>query len=112
MDQRMRLMNEILSGIKVLKLFGWERSFEEKVKEVRRKELLQLEHISYVNAATGFLFFSVPFLVSLVSFLTFVLMDAKNILDPTKVFVSLALFNTLRFPLGKMEVHKYTIKHC
>lgn len=100
-DQRMRLMNEILSGIKVLKLYGWEPSFEENVQEIRSKELLKLRHIAYLNACTSFVWSCAPFLVSLASFLTFVLMDEKNILDPAKAFVSLTLFSYLRFPLSE-----------
>ena len=30
-DQRVKLMNEILSGVKVLKLYGWEPSFIKQV---------------------------------------------------------------------------------
>lgn len=97
----MRFMNEILSGIKVLKLYGWELSFEKHVKQIRSNELRQLKNIAYVNAGTGFLFHSASFLICLTSFATFVLIDEKNILDPTKVFVSLTLFNTLQFPLSE-----------
>jgi len=32
-------MNEILGGIRMLKFMAWERSFETRVHEVRRKEL-------------------------------------------------------------------------
>lgn len=107
-DQRMRLMNEILSGIKVLKLYGWEPSFEESVQAIRAKELLKLRHIAYLTACSSFLWSCAPFFVSLVSFLTFVLIDEKNVLDPGKAFVSLTLFNYLRFPLSKyMEMIFY-----
>ena len=30
-DKRIETVNEVLSGIKVLKLYSWENSFEEKV---------------------------------------------------------------------------------
>src|SRR2546426_715055 len=30
-DRRTKMMNEILNGIKVLKLYGWEKSFEEQI---------------------------------------------------------------------------------
>lgn len=103
MDERMKTMNEILVGIKALKLYGWESSFEAIVQGLRKKELCKLRQIMYTNAATGFLFFSVPFLVSFVSFLTFILIDGRNFLDATKIFVSLSLFNILRFPLGKFN---------
>ena len=38
-DERIKLMNEILNGIKVLKLYAWEASFLEKVNEIRGQEV-------------------------------------------------------------------------
>jgi ubiquinone biosynthesis protein Coq4 len=34
-DRRSRLMDEILNGMKVLKLYAWEESFEKAVAEIR-----------------------------------------------------------------------------
>lgn len=42
--------------------------------------------------------------MSLVSFATFVLIDEKNILDSSTAFVSLSLFNILRFPLSMLPM--------
>lgn len=42
--------------------------------------------------------------VSLVTFATFVLVDEKNVLDATTAFVSLSLFNILRFPLSMLPM--------
>lgn len=38
------------------------------------------------------------------SFATYVLLDEKNILDSEKAFVSLSLFNILRFPLSMLPM--------
>jgi hypothetical protein len=38
-DQRMKVMNEILNGIKILKLYAWENSFADKVEMVRNREV-------------------------------------------------------------------------
>lgn len=38
-DMRMKQMNEILPGIKVLKLYAWENPFVDKVKDFRAKEI-------------------------------------------------------------------------
>ena len=35
----MRVMNEILNGIKILKLYAWEESFEDKVNVIRNREV-------------------------------------------------------------------------
>lgn len=103
-DERVKLMNEVLSGIKVLKLYAWEPSFEQQVLKIREKEIQVLKQAAYLNAATSFIWSCAPFLVSLVSFATFVLSDEKNVLDSKTAFVSLSLFNILRFPLSMLPM--------
>ncbi|XP_033248599.1 multidrug resistance-associated protein 1 isoform X5 [Drosophila miranda] len=103
-DERVKLMNEVLSGIKVLKLYAWEPSFEKQVLDIRDKEIATLRSTAYLNASTSFLWSCAPFLVSLVTFATYVLIDENNVLDATKTFVSLSLFNILRFPLTMLPM--------
>ncbi|XP_066469734.1 ATP-binding cassette sub-family C member 3 isoform X2 [Tiliqua scincoides] len=99
-DSRIKLMNEILNGIKVLKLYAWEPSFAEKVLEIRKNELRVLRKSAYLNSLSTFAWVSAPFLVALTTFAVYVTVDEKNILDAEKAFVSLSLFNLLRFPLN------------
>uniref|UniRef100_A0A803Y4N4 Multidrug resistance-associated protein 1 n=1 Tax=Meleagris gallopavo TaxID=9103 RepID=A0A803Y4N4_MELGA len=99
-DNRIKLMNEILNGIKVLKLYAWELAFREKVLEIRQKELKVLKKSAYLAAVGTFTWVCAPFLVALSTFAVYVKMDENNILDAQKAFVSLALFNILRFPLN------------
>lgn len=101
-DSRIKLMNEILNGIKVLKLYAWEPSFAQKVLEIRSKELNVLRKSAYLNALSTFAWTSAPFLVALTTFAVYVSVDEKNILDAEKAFVSLSLFNILRFPLNML----------
>ncbi|XP_046739582.1 multidrug resistance-associated protein 1 isoform X10 [Diprion similis] len=103
-DERVKLMNEVLNGIKVLKLYAWEPSFEQQILKIRNKEIQVLKEAAYLNAGTSFIWSCAPFLVSLVSFATFVLSDEENVLDSTKAFVSLSLFNILRFPLSMLPM--------
>ena len=99
-DRRCKLMDEILNGIKVLKLYAWEKSFQQKVLDIRKSELSALIKAAYMNAFTSFLWTSAPFLVALASFTCYVLVDENNILDANTAFVSLTLFNLLRIPLN------------
>ncbi|XP_055636693.1 multidrug resistance-associated protein 1-like isoform X2 [Toxorhynchites rutilus septentrionalis] len=99
-DDRVKKMNEILGGIKVLKLYAWERSFQDSILEVRDKEIGILRKMAYYGAGVYFTFTVAPFLVTLISFAVYVSIDENNHLDPQTAFVSLALFNILRFPLG------------
>ncbi|XP_054913513.1 ATP-binding cassette sub-family C member 3 isoform X2 [Poeciliopsis prolifica] len=101
-DARIKLMNEILNGIKVLKLYAWENSFKEKVLAIRQKELTVLRKTAYLGALSTMAWTSAPFLVALTTFAVFVTVDEKNVLDAEKAFVSLSLFNILRFPLNML----------
>lgn len=74
-DSRIKLMNEILNGIKVLKLYAWEPSFAEKVQEIRKNELRVLRKLAYLNSLSTFAWVSAPFLVSLVGIYYCVLED-------------------------------------
>ncbi|KAJ1552244.1 Multidrug resistance-associated protein 1, partial [Cladochytrium tenue] len=71
-DSRTKLMDEVLSGIKIIKLYAWERPFLKKVNNIRDKELGTLKKMGYLNAVSTYALF----------------------------FVSLALFNLLQFPLS------------
>uniref|UniRef100_A0A8D2LRY7 Multidrug resistance-associated protein 1 n=1 Tax=Varanus komodoensis TaxID=61221 RepID=A0A8D2LRY7_VARKO len=93
-DNRIKLMNEILNGIKVLKLYAWELAFKEKVLGIRQQELKVLKKSAYLSAVGTFTW------VALSTFAVYVTVSEKNVLDAQKAFVSLALFNILRFPLN------------
>ncbi len=103
-DTRVKNMNEILQGIKIIKLYGWEPSCEKRIGDVRDKEINILTNLAYLSAGTSFIWSCAPFVVSLVSFATFVLVDENNVLDSQKAFVSLSLFNILRFPLSMLPM--------
>lgn len=62
-DERVKLMNEVLSGIKVLKLYAWEPSFEEQILKIRNKEIKVLKEAAYLNAGTSFIWSCAPFMV-------------------------------------------------
>ncbi|XP_048465619.1 multidrug resistance-associated protein 1 [Rhincodon typus] len=103
-DNRIKLMNEILNGIRVLKLYAWELAFKEKVLQIRQKELKVLKSAAYLSAVSTFTWVCAPFLVALSTFAVYVTVDEKNVLDAQKAFVSLALFNILRFPLNMLPM--------
>ena len=63
-DQRIKLMNEVLNGMKVLKLYAWELSFQEKVNAIRNMELDILKTGAYLGAVGGFTWSCSPFIVS------------------------------------------------
>ncbi len=53
-DERVKSMNEILNGMKVLKLYAWEPSFQDLVLETRGRELVILRKAAVLNAVRKF----------------------------------------------------------
>lgn len=49
-DERIRIVNEIIQGIQVIKLYAWEIPFHKLVSEARRMEIQQIRHASYVGS--------------------------------------------------------------
>ncbi|KAI8093508.1 multi drug resistance-associated protein MRP [Halteromyces radiatus] len=99
-DARVKLMNEILNGIRVIKLYAWESAFFEKISFIRNDlELAMLKKIGVLSAVQNFTWTSIPFLVSLSSFALFV-MTADRPLTSEIAFVAISLFSLLQFPLA------------
>ncbi|KAL7053956.1 hypothetical protein AAHC03_026665 [Spirometra sp. Aus1] len=98
-DARIKLINELLNGIRVLKLYAWEPSFIREVGAVRDRELAYLRKYAYLDCCISFVFNCAPILVALCTFATYIYSSTENVLNAEKAFVSLSLFNILRFPL-------------
>ncbi|KAJ8967485.1 hypothetical protein NQ314_002799 [Rhamnusium bicolor] len=103
-DERVKLMNEVLSGIKVLKLYAWEPSFESQILKIRNKEIKVLKEAAYMNAGTSFIWSCAPFLVTLVTFIIYIYSDSSNVLTPQIVFKSLTLFAIMRLPMSLLPI--------
>eukprot|EP00095_Tigriopus_kingsejongensis_P003830 maker-scaffold2698_size13172-snap-gene-0.3 protein:Tk03830 transcript:maker-scaffold2698_size13172-snap-gene-0.3-mRNA-1 annotation:"multidrug resistance-associated protein 1 isoform x4" len=99
-DDRVKLMSEILGGVKVLKLYGWEQSFMGQILDIRDKEIVVLKKTAWLGAIINFVWISVPFLVALSSFTVYVFMDGGNVLDAQKAFVTLTYLNIMRMPMS------------
>uniref|UniRef100_A0A8K9UYB0 ABC-type glutathione-S-conjugate transporter n=1 Tax=Oncorhynchus mykiss TaxID=8022 RepID=A0A8K9UYB0_ONCMY len=101
-DSRIKLMNEILSGIKILKFYAWEQAFLERVLGYREKELNALKRSQVLYSISIASFNSSSFLIAFSMFGVYVVVDDRNILDAQKVFVSMALIHILKTPLSQL----------
>ena len=99
-DRRVKLSNEILQGMKVIKVYAYEQSFLSRLTSIRLDEMALVRRGSYVRAgAVTFAQFG-PIMMSLVAFI--VLASTGGDLTPENVFAALVLFNLLRFPLMQL----------
>lgn len=96
-DERVKITNEVLSGMKVLKLQAWEKQFQLRILAVRDKELAILKKYATAQCLATGLYTAIPLLVALTTFTSYLMLG--HTLDIATALTSLALFELLRFPL-------------
>ncbi|KAH9499530.1 Multidrug resistance-associated protein 1 [Bulinus truncatus] len=101
-DERLRSMSEILSGIKVLKFYAWETTFEDHILELRKKEVNLLQTAAILNVINVFSWLCSPVLVTTLTFISYIYLSSPHLLDSNTAFVSLILFNILSAPMNKL----------
>ena len=97
-DQRVKRTQEIIGSMRVIKFFGWEKSFLNILKNLRKNELKRTRKSVILSAETVAIFNVIPFFSCALTFIAY--SAAGNTLTAAKVFSSLAFFNMLRFPLA------------
>ncbi|AAZ10842.1 multidrug resistance-associated protein, putative [Trypanosoma brucei brucei TREU927] len=97
-DERVLRITEIVRNIIYVKMCGWSQLVQQWVKESRDRYLVHLRWLKYLDAFCVFFWATTPTLVSLVTFITFILMGGE--LTPGKAVTALALFNSLTMPLN------------
>ncbi|KAI1703364.1 ABC transporter transmembrane region domain-containing protein [Ditylenchus destructor] len=100
-DARLKLTNDVLSGIKVLKLYAWEISMQKMVAELREKETRCLRAIYILHGFFSMSFRLGPLIASFVSFLGYTVIQG-NKMRPEVAFVSLMFFTMLRIAICVM----------
>ncbi|KAG9322369.1 hypothetical protein KVV02_004216, partial [Mortierella alpina] len=106
MDERIRLTTEVLSAIKVVKLYGWEASFKQKILAIRGRELEALRKLGVIFAVMSIIFTSSTLIISLLTLSVYATWGGEGFtagkLTPQTVFVSMTLFSMLRYPIGML----------
>lgn len=80
-----QVMTEILFGIRVIKFYTWEPHFAQKVADCRKEELSHLKAIKYLDALCVYTWAALPVVISIITFVTYVLLG--NQLTAAKVSV-------------------------
>jgi ATP-binding cassette subfamily C (CFTR/MRP) protein 10 len=97
-DGRVKMITEVLRGIKAIKLYVWEQHFLRIITKLRDKELKYLKGRKYLDALCVYFWATTPVLISILTFSTYVLMGNK--LTAATVFTGIALLNMLISPLN------------
>uniref|UniRef100_A0A3Q3JJ45 Cystic fibrosis transmembrane conductance regulator n=1 Tax=Monopterus albus TaxID=43700 RepID=A0A3Q3JJ45_MONAL len=93
-DSRIRTMNEVVSGIRIIKMYAWEKPFAALVSDVRRKEISNIMKSSYLRGLNMASFFCASKLILFITFTLYVLLG--NTLSASRVFVTVSLYTAVQ----------------
>ncbi|KAM9674301.1 ATP-binding cassette sub-family C member 4-like [Dama dama] len=94
-DERIRTMSEVITGIRIIKMYAWEKSFIDLIARLRRKEISKILRSSYLRGMNLTSFFTVSKIMIFATFITNVLLD--NVMAASQVFTVVTLYEALRF---------------
>lgn len=97
-DRRVKLMNEILQGIKGVKLYAWEKPFAEAVEKERTEEVKKIAGTIWIRSAFMAIMMAIPIVIGVITFAFFSGVFDED-LDPARIFTGIALLNQLRVPV-------------
>jgi len=100
-DERVKLVQELVNGIRLVKYYAWERWFSQRIQEAREEELSSKFSIAMINAVNQVLLTAAPILSAVAVFLSYGYFVDEE-LTPSKAFTSLALLQQLRLPFMVM----------
>ncbi|KAH9101478.1 hypothetical protein AeMF1_021801 [Aphanomyces euteiches] len=94
--ERVKMTNELLQGIRVVKMHGWEAALERRIATVRDRELMLQRHYQFGSEMNAVGLLIAPSFSMAVMLVVFVAQG--NTLTPTVVFTLLACMNVARLP--------------
>ncbi|KAM6464847.1 ATP-binding cassette sub-family C member 8 isoform 3-T3 [Liasis olivaceus] len=110
-NERLKKTNEMLRGIKLLKLYAWEHIFHSSVEETRQKEMTSLKAFALYTSISIFMNAAIPIAAVLITFVVHAHLFVNADFSPSVAFASLSLFHILVTPLFLLSsVVRSTVK--
>ncbi|EHH56414.1 hypothetical protein EGM_05817 [Macaca fascicularis] len=110
-NERLKQTNEMLRGVKLLKLYAWENIFRTRVETTRRKEMTSLRAFAIYTSISIFMNTAIPIAAVLITFVGHVSFFKEADFSPSVAFASLSLFHILVTPLFLLSsVVRSTVK--
>ena len=104
-DERVRLMNEIIPAMRVIKMYTWEKPFAHLVENARKLEVAKIKMTAILRGINLALFFVSSKIITFLILILFIVFYEGQ-LTAENVFVTISLVNqmrvnmTLYFPSG------------
>uniref|UniRef100_A0A4W3I4Q7 ATP binding cassette subfamily C member 4 (PEL blood group) n=1 Tax=Callorhinchus milii TaxID=7868 RepID=A0A4W3I4Q7_CALMI len=93
-DNRIRTMNEVISAMRIIKMYAWEKPFANLIDQIRKKEISQILKSSYLRGLNMASFFIASKMILFFTFTVYVLLG--NPITASRVFVTVSLYNAVR----------------
>uniref|UniRef100_A0A8D0PEG3 ATP-binding cassette sub-family C member 12 n=1 Tax=Sus scrofa TaxID=9823 RepID=A0A8D0PEG3_PIG len=97
-DKRVQTMNEFLTCIKLIKMYAWEKSFTNTIRDVRKRERKLLEKAGFVQSGNSALTSIASTIAIVLTFTCHILLRRK--LTAPVAFSVIAMFNVMKFSIA------------
>uniref|UniRef100_A0A8C3VSX7 ATP-binding cassette sub-family C member 12 n=1 Tax=Catagonus wagneri TaxID=51154 RepID=A0A8C3VSX7_9CETA len=97
-DKRVQTMNEFLTCIKLIKMYAWEKSFTNTIRDIRKRERKLLEKAGFVQSGNSALTPIVSTIAIVLTFTCHILLRRK--LTAPVAFSVIAMFNVMKFSIA------------
>ncbi|XP_046974675.1 probable multidrug resistance-associated protein lethal(2)03659 [Vanessa cardui] len=112
-DERVRLMEEIVMGIEVIKMYTWEKPFRKIIDTVRREEVLFIKMTSYIRGVVmSFIMFTARFSIFITVLLYVIYVNritVENVFFLTCYYNILKQTMTLFFPQAVGQIAEMNV---
>lgn len=103
-DIRARYINEVITAIRVVKTYAWERHWHEKITKARNNEMKAIKDVSFyraINQAVGF-FSSKIIVFSVLAMAASSSNVDNNVMNPWNVFLIISLLNNVQSTISRL----------
>ncbi|GFS18845.1 multidrug resistance-associated protein 4 [Elysia marginata] len=97
-DERVKVMNEIISGMRVIKMYCWEKPFGQLVEKIRGQEVVHVKSSKCAQAGLKVPSFVWTRLMLLFVLFVVVAQGRSNALRPYVLYLTFGLFQAMRAP--------------
>mmetsp|Transcript_5656 Transcript_5656/g.12347 ORF Transcript_5656/g.12347 Transcript_5656/m.12347 type:complete len:1360 (-) Transcript_5656:160-4239(-) len=110
-DERVTLVSQAVSGVRVMKMSGWEDNFEERIATIRKRECDQLGRVNSYRVLNEAIYFACNATVSVIIFVIHV--ASGGVLTTRTVFTCMALVNVAQLELTKnLSLATMAVSEC
>ena len=85
----------------MLKLYAWEKPFMTKIDSAQMEEIKSIKDNALLSALLWITYTGAPLVVTLGTFIVYILSDPSHVLTAEKVFGTVAVFNVVRIPINQ-----------